>query len=64
MRLPTFLARLWSKLTGSMSGYVYEPTPEEEKAMQEAAESTLVDGPEITLTGEFDVNDREEGGSA
>lgn len=62
MRLPAFLARFWSKLTGSMSVYVHEPTPEEEKAMQEAAESTLLDGPDITLTGEFDVNDGEEDG--
>ena len=61
MRLPAFLIRLWARLTGSMSVYVRESTPEEHEALKEAMESTLVDCPEVTLTGKFDVNDGEDG---
>ena len=57
MRLPPFLMRLWSRLTGSVSVYVQEPTPEDQKAMMAAAGLVMYDIPEVPLTGTFDVND-------
>ena len=42
-----------------MAIYVQEPTPEENEALKAAMEATLVDCPEHTFTGKFDVNDGE-----
>ena len=62
MRLPAFLMRLWARLTGSVSGYVQEPTLEEQRAMQAVFERAVRGHPMATFAGKFDVNDGEGGG--